>query len=301
MFNGTHYEGRLCAFLMQDVPNAAGLLGLLAHFCGYVERVFINTADDQVAKKQQDPLHDLARKYILESWEMSEKAIAATLEPIGWQVNAYYLVVVLKIADEKEFDYSSLYLCRHLESGMPQSCAIANAPYIIWVVAISDTAERRIKNEEKLRKLLTYVVREFNCKAGLSGPLNSFLELRNGYAKARAALRIGEKKDPQQWVFLFSDYVLDYVLDRAGGELPVDCLIHPALLVLRDQDSRLGTSYVKTIRQFMDARYNVSEAAEKLYVHRTTLIRRLEKIEELTGITFENPRELLHLGLSLEL
>jgi sugar diacid utilization regulator len=232
---------------------------------------------------------------------MSEKAIAATLEPIGWQVNAYYLVVVLKIADEKEFEYSSLYLCRHLESGMPQSCAIANAPYIIWVVAISDTTERQVKNEEKLRKLLTYVVREFNCKAGLSAPLNSFIDLLNGFVKAMASLRIGELKDTQLWVYIFSNYILDYVLDRAGGELPVDCLIHPALLVLRDQDSRLGTSYVKTIRHFMDARYNVSEAAEKLFIHRTTLIRRLEKIEELTGSTFENPRELLHLGISLEL
>jgi DNA-binding PucR family transcriptional regulator len=36
-------------------------------------------------------------------------------------------------------------------------------------------------------------------------------------------------------------------------------------------------------------------------IHRTTLIRRLEKMQDLAAINFENPREYFHLAVSLDL
>jgi DNA-binding PucR family transcriptional regulator len=91
------------------------------------------------------------------------------------------------------------------------------------------------------------------------------------------------------------------MVERITGELPGNCLVHPAILTLREYDRRYGTSFVKTLRELINARHNMTAAAEKLYIHRTTLIRRLEKIQDLTAIDFENPRELFYLAVSLEL
>jgi DNA-binding PucR family transcriptional regulator len=94
---------------------------------------------------------------------------------------------------------------------------------------------------------------------------------------------------------------MEYIVERITGELPADCLIHPAVLTLRDYDRRYGTSLVKTLRELINARYNMTAAAERLYVHRTTLIRRLEKMQDLAAIDFENPREQFHLAVSMAL
>jgi hypothetical protein len=305
IFNGSHYEARICALADTNSPNIEGQLQLVAHFGGYVQKIRISAAEDLVARKQQDPLHQLVRNCFLESADITEKAAAAVLEDVGWRIDDSYLAVMFHIPDEQEFKYGSLYLCRRLEEDFLQSCAIAHSPYIIWIINAGSACNRSHKTANTIHRdpgqVIAYIVREFNCKAGLSDPFASFLDQRQGRIQAGAALRLGQKKDPHVWVYRFADYKTEYIVERITGELSGDCLIHPAVLALRDYDRRYGTSFVKTLRELINARYNMTAAAEKLYIHRTTLIRRLEKIQDLASIDFENPREQFHLAVSLAL
>ncbi|MDR1248634.1 MAG: helix-turn-helix domain-containing protein, partial [Treponema sp.] len=305
IFNGSHYEARICALADTHTPNINGQLQLVAHFGGYIQKSLISTAEDLVARKQQDPLHQLVRNYFLGSADITEKAAAAVLEDALWHIDDTYFAVMFHIPDEQEFKYGSLYLCRRLENDFLQSCAIAHSPHIIWIINTSNAVEKSRKTimdiYGNLRQIITYIVREFNCKAGLSDPFANFLNQRHGYIQAASALRLGQKRDPHTWVYHFANYKTEYIVERITGELPGDCLIHPAVLTLRDHDRRYGTSFVKTLRELINARHNMTEAAEKLYIHRTTLIRRLEKMQDLAAIDFENPREQFHLAVSLEL
>jgi hypothetical protein len=305
IFNGGQYEARLVALVDEGSPNTGGQLQLLAHFGGYVKGILISVSEDLVARKQQDPLHQLVRDLFLDTADVTEKAAAAVLEDRGWRMNDSYLVVLFHVPDEREFKYGSLYLCRRLEEDFLQSCAIANPPHIIWIVNTSNTVEKSNKTAKNvhsnLGQIIAYIVREFNCRAGLSDYFSNFLDQRHNYIQAAAALRLGQKKDPDIWVYRFANYRTEYILERITGELSADCLIHPAVLALRDHDRRYGTSFVKTLRELINARYNMTVAAEKLYVHRTTLIRRLEKMQDLAAIDFENPQEQFHLAVSLAL
>jgi hypothetical protein len=305
IFNGSHYEARVVALADTNSFNVSGQLQLLAHFSGYIKKILVRLADDLVSRKQRDPLHRLVKDQLLESADMPEKAAAAVLEEAGWALGNTYLVVIFHISDEQEFKYGSLYLCRRLEDEFLRSCSIANAPYIVWIINTSDAVEksdRTVKTMHKnLEQVIAYVVREFNCKAGISDAFSNFLDQRQGYIQAASALRLGQERDPHVWVYHFADYKIEYITDRITGELPGDCLIHPAVLTLRDHDRRYGTSFVKTLRELVRAQHNMTAAAEKLYIHRTTLIRRIERIQDLTAIDFENPREQFHLAVSLEL
>jgi hypothetical protein len=305
IFNGGHYEARLVALANTNSPNTGGQLQLLAHFGGYVKKILINTVNDLVARKQQDPLHQLVGNCFLGSADITEKAAAAVLEDALWHGSDAYLAVMFHIPDEQEFKYGSLYLCRRLEAEFLQSCAIAHAPHIVWIINAGDAVEQSNqtgKNKRRsLGQVIAYIAREFNCKAGLSDTFTNFLDQRHGHIQAAAALRLGQKRDPHVWVYHFANYKTDYIAERITGELPGDCLVHPAVLTLRDHDRRYGTSFVKTLREYGNARYNMTAAAEKLYIHRTTLIRRLEKIQDLAAIDFDNPRERFHLAVSMEL
>jgi sugar diacid utilization regulator len=305
IFNGSHYEARICALADTKTPNINGQLQLVAHFGGYVKKILVSTAEDLVARKQQDPIHQLVRNCFLESADITEKAAVAVLEEALWSIDNSYLAAMFHIPNEQEFKYGSLYLCRRLEEDFRKSCAIAHSPHIVWIINTSDTVEKPNKTAKnihrKLGQVIAYIVREFNCKAGLSDSFANFLNQRQGYIQAAAALRLGQKRDPHVWLYHFAKYKTEYITERITGELPGDCLIHPAVLILRDYDRRYGTSFVKTLREFVNARHNMTVAAKKLYIHRTSLIRRLEKIQDLTAIDFENPRELFHLTVSLEL
>lgn len=55
------------------------------------------------------------------------------------------------------------------------------------------------------------------------------------------------------------------------------------------------------MREYMNHRYNVTATARALFIHRTTLLFRLQRVERLTGIDWDNWEERLWIGITLEL
>ncbi|HHV07106.1 MAG TPA: PucR family transcriptional regulator [Firmicutes bacterium] len=68
-------------------------------------------------------------------------------------------------------------------------------------------------------------------------------------------------------------------------------------------DPLVNTSYgfelIRTLDQFLADNMNVSRAAKHLYLHRNTLIYRLSKIQNLTGLDPRNFEEAMGLKLAL--
>jgi hypothetical protein len=131
---------------------------LLAHFGDYVGKVFFNTFEDMIAQKQGDSLHGLLRNCVAESIDMTEKNMAAILTEAGWGMNNSYTVIVLQTQDEREFEYGSLYLCRHLETDIVRSCAISHESHIIWLVN-NVGVDGMEKQGSRLLRLVTYIAR----------------------------------------------------------------------------------------------------------------------------------------------
>ena len=59
-----------------------------------------------------------------------------------------------------------------------------------------------------------------------------------------------------------------------------------------------GTEYYKTLRTFFNNKYSYTHASEDLFIHRTTLLKRIERIVDLTGINLDDPDANLYLELS---
>ena len=54
-----------------------------------------------------------------------------------------------------------------------------------------------------------------------------------------------------------------------------------------------------TLRAYLDRNLNLSKTAQDLYVHYKTAVYRIEKIEKLTGIDFDNANEVLAVRIGL--
>ena len=148
---------------------------------------------------------------------------------------------------------------------------------------------------------LAVLVRENICRAGLSSCFNDFLKLPDALEQARSALRLGQQRAPQRWYHLFDDYRMEYVLEmlRTQGSM---CLIpHPALGILRASDVQYGTEYIDTLRAYFEAGRNMTAAADRIFIHRTSFCRRMDRIRELSGIDPGDSDAMLELELALRL
>ena len=84
-------------------------------------------------------------------------------------------------------------------------------------------------------------------------------------------------------------------LARGRALEPFHALVEP--LVEHDRERR--SDLVKTLKVYFDAGANASEAADRLFLHRNSMLYRLSRVEKLTGLNLKDPRARLALQLGL--
>jgi DNA-binding PucR family transcriptional regulator len=84
-------------------------------------------------------------------------------------------------------------------------------------------------------------------------------------------------------------------LSRSPDLAPFGQLVRP----LADHDRERRSDLVKTLKTYFAAGANASEAADRLFLHRNSMLYRLERIQKLTGLDLKDPRARLALQLGL--
>ena len=84
-------------------------------------------------------------------------------------------------------------------------------------------------------------------------------------------------------------------LARSPALAPFGELVKP----LVEQDLARRSDLVRTLRAFFAAGGNASEAADRMFLHRNSMLYRLERIQRLTGLDVKDPRVALTLQLGL--
>ena len=85
-------------------------------------------------------------------------------------------------------------------------------------------------------------------------------------------------------------------LARSPDLKPFRELIEP--LIAYDDRRRRG-DLVRTLSVFFASKANVSDTADRLFLHRNSVLYRLARIQELTGLDLRDPRARLALQLGL--
>jgi DNA-binding PucR family transcriptional regulator len=84
-------------------------------------------------------------------------------------------------------------------------------------------------------------------------------------------------------------------LARSPDLAPFGELVRP--LVEHDRERR--SDLVRTLRVYFAAGANASEAADRMFLHRNSMLYRLERIQKLTGLDLKDPDASLALRLGL--
>lgn len=127
---------------------------------------------------------------------------------------------------------------------------------------------------------------KYPVKIGVGGVARGASELPQYYGFARSALSSGAEFDPEGDVYSYKEYAFIKTL---------------AALTATEKENYLKTVLDRNYREvltdaelrgaaeaFIKHSLNISEASRSLYVHRNTLIYRLDKLEKITGLNIRN-------------
>lgn len=116
---------------------------------------------------------------------------------------------------------------------------------------------------------------------GIGEEKHTFAQLGESYAEAKRAMEVGFLFDPEQSVFIFDRLLLERFLMSTPRE---ESLHYHSLLFNRKTAKLFNDEMLQTIEMFFRKDLNLSDTARQLFIHRNTLVYRLDKVQRQTGL-----------------
>ena len=116
---------------------------------------------------------------------------------------------------------------------------------------------------------------------GIGTVANHIRELADSYKEAQTAIEVGKVFDTEKSVINYENLGLGRLIYQLPTTL---CEIFLSEVFKKNSIDSLDQETLYTINKFFENNLNVSETSRKLFVHRNTLVYRLEKIKKITGL-----------------
>ncbi len=119
------------------------------------------------------------------------------------------------------------------------------------------------------------------CTVGIGTVAHHLRELADRYKEAQVAIEVGKVFDTEKSVIHYDNLGIGRLIYQLPTTL---CEMFLREVFKKNPIESLDQETLYTINKFFENNLNVSETSRKLFVHRNTLVYRLEKIKKLTGL-----------------
>lgn len=121
----------------------------------------------------------------------------------------------------------------------------------------------------------------FNALIGIGTCVTGIKDLARSFKEAQVALEVGKVFDTEKTIVSYDNLGIARLIYQLPTTL---CDMFLKEVFKRGSIDSLDQETLFTIQKFFENNLNVSETSRKLFVHRNTLVYRLEKIKKLTGL-----------------
>lgn len=163
-----------------------------------------------------------------------------------------------------------------------------------------------VQAEARNRQAMTVLLDELRPQLG---PLRLFLglgsaacdapRLAQGLGEARQALSVAQRFPERLGLCSFNELGVLELLGAIRDRSLLDRFVERVVGPLIGDDSRHQPVLMPTLEAWFAENGNLALAAQRLNVHRNTLSYRLQRIEALTGCSFEDPHDRLNISVAL--
>ncbi|MDD4849473.1 MAG: helix-turn-helix domain-containing protein [Gemmiger sp.] len=116
---------------------------------------------------------------------------------------------------------------------------------------------------------------------GIGTPIANVKDLASSFKEAQIAMEVGKVFDTERQVVSYDNLGIARLIYQLPTTL---CEAFLREVFKQDSIDSLDSETLFTIQRFFENNLNVSETSRGLFVHRNTLVYRLEKIKKLTGL-----------------
>jgi DNA-binding PucR family transcriptional regulator len=236
-------------------------------------------------------------KSILSGENTDANYIRQQFEEFDWHQEHSYLLARI-YADLPDYKNRTLrFMSDQLQSVFPRASVFEYENNITLLFNLDIAGH----DQKTVEKMITAYLQDNNLKAGISHDFHGFEYLRQYYTQAGVALRLGPRTKPYQWLHRFVDVIESFILDSCTEKLPAWMISDERLLRLKEYDKLHNQDLYNTLYVYLKNNMKAVKAAKELFIHRSTFLYRLERIDEVMGVPLESDHNLWYLLLSYKL
>ena len=185
----------------------------------------------------------------------------------------------------------------YLENTIPATCATEHKGNAVLFINLDLCTLTIHEISDKIEGF----IKSSMLSAGYSRKMLGHFNFHRQYTQASVTLQVGKRKNPAESIHYFDSIALPYILEQATKKLPAYMVCHEKLLSMKYKDEAKQSHLYETLRCFLEHNQNISHTASALFIHRSTLLYRLDKIKAFLDSDLTDRNEILYLLLSFHL
>ncbi len=222
-------------------------------------------------------MHEYLLLDLLNERTGNDTIVRERIEELFHGESKHFYVLFANLQGNSGASHLSAYLRWRLETMLP-SCKTVFYNDGIVLLLESKTFEQWPETKE----VLCDVFKQNNLSAGVSRVFNDVIEFRNHYLQAQAASKLGKVLKKGEILFDYEQLYIFDLLKSLDGQVGDFC--HPSVGKVKEYDLRNGTDYFTTLYEYLLCGGNLTMTADKLYLHRNTVVHRISRIQKICGM-----------------
>jgi hypothetical protein len=255
-----------------NAPFTGGQLFIIRHITHALTLYFQNNSIYmRIAENKINYLDSL-----LDGADISEDLVSRYLDRIKWKLKDDFCFLTFTSPVDLTTLIASVSYVKQLNSLFPKALISIYQNSIIMIVRYADYPARRDKERQQLEKLL--IKNEMRC--GVSMVFTNFMRLRYYYVQSSFAAAYSGKH-PESPLCYYENCQRDHVLQSLAAAADLCAFCHPAILALQESGGERQQELVRCLYYYLLNGGNLATTAKALFVHRSTLIYRLERLSNI--------------------
>ncbi len=239
----------------------------------------LNTVYDYIVRKEREDSNvmDLMRNILFT--DFNPGSILQQADYYGYNLRNPHQCIIACIEDlsfEKDF-YDAIK--KVMENQKKLLAMEQNASLILFYPT---------EQKKEMKALFQLLLSNYkNAYIAVGNSYSDVLKYRESYNQAVQALRFLSVTKDKQIMFYDELGLLKLLNDDENGKM-IKEYIHDFLLPLKSYQKKYSVDLIESLNVYQECNFNIAQASQKLFIHRNTLLQRLDKIANLLEIDFND-------------
>lgn len=257
---------------------------------------------------------------VLRESHTDDKALIERARYLGWDLNQNYVAFVFDVRhtplkdrphEEHHLQKAKEQLFYHILSALhveEKYIAGTQSDSIVLLLAPSKALQETKKardyccqRAEEILRSIEPRLKELTVSLGVGRFYPEISGLRRSYNEALKALTIGKHLYLESKIILFDQLGVYRLLEQLPDRDELLAFYQETIASLDAYDTASHADLVQTLSAFFECHGNLKQVSKQLYTHYNTIVYRMERIEEISGLNLKCPEARLNLQIGLKI